>query len=107
VVGQSLAGYEGIVQGVARKVSATAEEKLESEFKKQLGPMGVGVFEEMKKKGMSKKSLEDYANSLVSDGIMKKEAGEEFKARLFRILEGRTEVEEIDEAQISRFFKKK
>ena len=85
-IGQSLSGYEGIMTGVTRKVSATIEEKLESEFKRSIGPMATSVFLELKSKGLTKENIFGYIDELSNQGIMKKEDGNIFKQSVNEIL---------------------
>jgi ribosomal protein S20 len=74
--------------GSTRKVEKSIEEKLREEFSRTFGPMGSQVFDEQAGKGLDEKSLMDFADSCVSDKIIKKEEGERFKERLRIILKG-------------------
>ncbi|MDD5171742.1 MAG: ATPase domain-containing protein [Candidatus ainarchaeum sp.] len=89
-IGASLAGYEGIMTGVTRKVSESVEEKLEVEFKRFLGPMGDQVFGELSQKGLSEETLTRYVDSLVRDGILKADDAKSFKEKLLQILKSGT-----------------
>ena len=86
VIGQSLAGYEGIITGVTRKVSETIDERLESEFKKFIGPMAGSVFSDLKSKGLTKENIFSYIDDLTSQEIMKKESASEFKKIVSQII---------------------
>ncbi|MFH0885435.1 MAG: ATPase domain-containing protein [Candidatus Micrarchaeota archaeon] len=86
--GASLAGYEGIMTGVTRKVSETVEEKLETEFRRFIGPMGGQVFRELFKSGISEETLTAYIESLARDGVMKADDAKSFKEKTLKILSG-------------------
>ncbi|KUO41479.1 MAG: hypothetical protein AVW06_01230 [Hadesarchaea archaeon DG-33-1] len=86
VVGPSLAGYEGIMTGVTRKVSETFEEKLESEFKTFIGPMATSVFLELKSRGLTKENIFSYIDELTNQGIIKKEDASTFKQNVDTII---------------------
>ncbi len=88
VIGTSLAGYEGIITGVTRKVSSTTEEALQAEFNKTLGPIGATVFSELKDKGLSQENIFKYADSLVAQKILKPGDAESFKKAVSAILTG-------------------
>ncbi len=79
VLGESLSGYEGVMSGLTRKVSETVEEKIESEFKRFIGPMANSVFLEMKRTGLTKENILQYIDELTSQKILRKE-----NARIFR-----------------------
>ncbi|MEW6722949.1 MAG: ATPase domain-containing protein [Candidatus Micrarchaeota archaeon] len=87
-LGQSLSGYEGVMTGVTRKVSRTIAEQLEAEFTRFIGPMGAQSFRALSEKGLSLEAADDYIDSLVRDGMLKREDGAEFKARCAAILAG-------------------
>jgi circadian clock protein KaiC len=85
-IGQTLAGYEGIMTGVTRKVSESTEDRIAEEFMRFIGPMGPKAFEELSGRGLSEQSVSEYIDSLVSDGIMRQAEGDEFKARVMKHL---------------------
>ena len=89
VIGTSLSGYEGVMTGVTRKISETIEEKLESEFKNFIGPIGVEAFEKISSEGLSEDSVYKYIDSLASDKIMHPSDVEEFKKRATLIFRGK------------------
>jgi circadian clock protein KaiC len=96
IIGQPLAGYEGIMTGVTRKVSETTEERLETEFQRFIGPMGEQVFSELKEKGLSKEGIHSYIDELAKDGIIKKQDAEMFKRNVVAILGASVSGEEIE-----------
>ncbi|MEW6748097.1 MAG: ATPase domain-containing protein [Candidatus Micrarchaeota archaeon] len=89
LIGEPLSGFEGVLTGIGRKVSKSAGEKLEEEFRRFIGPMGPAELAELSRKGLSEKSLNDYIYSLVKEGLMKKENAKEFQAGVLAILRGR------------------
>ncbi|MBU0757099.1 MAG: circadian clock protein KaiC [Nanoarchaeota archaeon] len=88
VIGQSLAGYEGIMTGVTRKVSETIDERLESEFKKFIGPMAPSILSDMKARGLTKENIFSYIDELNSQGIMSEDNSKLFKQDVMSILGG-------------------
>jgi circadian clock protein KaiC len=86
VIGESLLGYEGVMTGVTRKVSETIEEKIESEFKRFIGPMANSVFLDLKNKGLTKENIFNYIGELNSQGILKKEDASIFESKIAAIL---------------------
>lgn len=86
VVGKSLSGYEGIMTGVVRRVSATVEEKLELEFKNFIGPMATSVFMELKNKGLSRENIINYIDKLSKQKILKAEDAIIFKQNVEAII---------------------
>lgn len=88
VIGPSLAGYEAVITGVGRKVSQTVEERLEAEFKRFLGPMGVQAFRELSETGVSEERIHGYIDSLVKEHILKPEDAKPFKNSVSTILLG-------------------
>jgi circadian clock protein KaiC len=87
VISQSLVGYEGIMTGSSRKVSETTEEKIETVFKKFIGPMATSVFSDLKSKGLTKESVLSYIDDLTAHDILKKEDAEEFKKDIIIIMD--------------------
>ncbi|MEW6036390.1 MAG: ATPase domain-containing protein [Candidatus Micrarchaeota archaeon] len=83
-IGQTLAGYEGIMTGVTRKVSASTEDRIADEFMRFIGPMGQKAFDELSGRGLSEQSVSEYIDSLVSDGIMRQTEAEDFRASVMR-----------------------
>ncbi len=88
VIGQAMSGYEGVMTGNTRKVGKTAEEMLETEFKKFIGPMANEVFLELKEKGMAKDDVIAYINELESGKVMSKEKSNAFKTNIEKIFGG-------------------
>lgn len=88
VLGQTLAGYEGVITGVSRKVSETVEEMLEAEFKRYLGPMGLPVFQELYSEGLSKDRVLSYIRGLEGEKILRREDAEKFALTAAAIMEG-------------------
>ncbi len=88
VIGEPLAGYEGVTLGTTRKVAESAEERLETEFKSFLGPMGAPAFAEITARGLTKTRITTYIDDLMRQGVLKKEDAERFKARAGEILQG-------------------
>jgi circadian clock protein KaiC len=86
-IGQPLSGYEGVTTGVSRKVSSTAEERLESEFRRFLGPMAPSVLARLGQRGLTPAGVAEYVDSLKSEGILKDEEASEFKKAVMRALE--------------------
>ncbi len=81
-IGQSLKGFEGIMTGVTRKVSDTIEEKVRDEIRAYIGPMGDTVFEQLKARGLSKKTISDYIEGLSKSGILKREDAMKMKEEI-------------------------
>ncbi len=80
VVGETFRGYEGVLSGSARKISATVLERVRQEFIDNLGPMGELEFKKMKEEGNVKcEDIVEYVSSLVSEGIIDSEKGDVFK----------------------------
>lgn len=94
VIGQPLAGYEGVMTGVTRKVSASIEEKVESKFREFIGPMTDTIFQDLKDKGLERDAVLDYVASLERDGILTKEDSKKFREALESILGGKKSVSE-------------
>ena len=88
VIGESLAGYEGIMTGVTRKVSENIGEKLQNEFRRFMGPMGIQTFEEVSAKGISEEAISQYIDTLIADKILNTKDGDEFKKSVRMILKG-------------------
>ncbi len=86
VIGGSLAGYEGILTGVTRKVSTSTEEKLESEFKAYLGPVGIAAFQDLRATGLKEEVIIAYIDGLKKRGILDENDAEAFKADVKGIL---------------------
>jgi len=101
-IGSSLTGYEGIITGVTRKVSKTIEEMLDLEFKRFIGPMGAEEFRIFSKGGVSKTKLLNYIDNLVTEGILRSDAANNFKKRIAIILDA--EKGGIKSEKISQFF---
>ncbi len=87
VIGESLSAFEGIMTGSTKKVGRSVSEKLTEEFVKTLGPMGLQVFNELSQKGVSEKSINDFIDTLVTDGIMKSDKAGEFRQKCLMIIE--------------------
>ncbi|VVB98976.1 Circadian clock protein kinase KaiC [uncultured archaeon] len=85
-IGGSMAGYEGIMTGVTRKVAASAEEKLESEFKTYLGPVGTSAFAELKAAGLKAETMLAYIDNLQKKGIIDQRDAEAFRANVREII---------------------
>ena len=84
--------------GTTRKVSETIEERLQSEFKKFIGPMGMSVFLEMKSKELTKSNIFNYIDELLKDGVLKKENAIAFKQSVASIM-GTSVSDEYDESR--------
>jgi KaiC/GvpD/RAD55 family RecA-like ATPase len=88
IIGPSLSGYEAVITGVGRRVSQTVEEKLESEFKRFLGPIGAQAFKELSETGVSEEGIDAYVDSLVRGHILRPEDAGPFKGSVAAILKG-------------------
>jgi hypothetical protein len=86
VIGESLLGYEGVMTGTTRKVSETIDEKLESEFKRFIGPMATSVFLDLKNRGLNKENVFNYIDDLADQGVLKKEDADKFKQAVSAIM---------------------
>jgi circadian clock protein KaiC len=101
VIGQPLSGYEGILTGVTRKVSKTIEERLESEFKRFIGPMADSVFLELKDRGLTKENIFSYIDELMEEKILKRENADIFRKNVSEIMGG--SVSGAYESEVSGF----
>lgn len=99
MIGQSLSGYEGIVAGVARKVSETTEEKLQAEFRRFVGPIASSVFAEIKERGLTKENIYKYIDDLAEQNILKKKDADVFKNNASTILSGSISEEHVGETK--------
>lgn len=99
VIGQPLVGYEGITTGVTRKVSETMDERLETEFRKYMGPLGTQAYKEISAAGISEANIDKYIDSLVRGNVMTAEDAKEFRASISAILSGAPEAMEPPRAK--------
>ncbi len=89
VVGETFNGYEGVLSGTAKKVSATILEQVRREFIRNLGPMGDVEFNRINESGAVKQEdIIEYVDGLVTDGIIDPEKGDVFKGRITIIFGG-------------------
>lgn len=63
-------GYEGLLTGQSRKISASIEEQVRQLLIETLGPMGNNVFNEQKEDGLSSQDLEKTINKLAKERII-------------------------------------
>ncbi|QQG40075.1 MAG: circadian clock protein KaiC [Candidatus Aenigmatarchaeota archaeon] len=96
VIGPALSGYEGVLSGSTRKVSATVEEELQTAFSKAIGPMGTQSYAEVAKKGLTLENIESYIDGLSKKGVMTSASAAQFKDSVRRILKGEHAVGEGD-----------
>lgn len=78
-------GYEGVISGITRKVTASIEEQLHSLFLEILGPMGEKIFNEHKAKGLTMDSIAKLVKELGDQGIVSERRKEEFVQRSQKI----------------------
>jgi len=89
VVGESFRGYEGVLSGSARKISATVLEQVRQEFRDNIGPMGEIEFNRMRDEGsINPEGIAKYVSFLVAEGIIDSEKGEIFKRKMESIFGG-------------------
>ena len=65
--------------GVTRKVSKSVDEKLESEFRRFIGPMAESALYEIKQKGLDRQNILDYIEQLANEKILNKDDAGRFK----------------------------
>jgi circadian clock protein KaiC len=79
-------GYEGVLFGSMRKVSATVSDQLRALFLETLGPMGEKIFAGELSQGLSKDRIQNMIKQLGHQGIVSKRKQEEFVQKLEDIL---------------------
>ncbi len=77
----SFSGYEGVMGGLARKVSISTEEQLHVLFLEMLGPMGERIFVEEKAKGLTQDRVAFMIKQLGNQRIISENRKEEFLDR--------------------------
>lgn len=88
IVGEAYTNLEGIMTGVARRISESIEERLEAEFIKFIGPMATSAFLELKNKGLTKTNIFIYIDELTSQKILEKKDVKLFKQNVNDIIQG-------------------
>jgi len=99
-IGEAYTNLEGVITGVTRKVHESInlekiDEKIESEFKKFIGPKASKAFSSLKNKGLTKENILNYTDNLIKQGIVKKNNAINFKNRISTILDERNKAKEI------------
>ena len=80
-------GYEGVLQGSTRKVSASLEEQVHGLFLEILGPMGEKIFVEYKMRGLTYKNIAELIKQLGDQGIISERRKDEFVLKAKNIFE--------------------
>lgn len=78
-------GYEGVISGMTRKVTASIEEQLHGLFLEILGPMGEKIFNEYKAKGLTMDNIAKLVKELGDQSIVSERRKEEFIQRSQKI----------------------
>lgn len=81
-------GYEDVLSGGARKVSASTEDRLRALFIEVLGPFGAKIFEHEKAGGLDLERIEALLSELGDQGIISMRRKEEFRERAQGIVQG-------------------
>lgn len=89
VVSGEFKGYEGVLQGSTRKVSASLEEQVHGLFLEVLGPMGEQIFSERKAQGLTYKNISELIKQLGDQGIISERRKDEFGLRVKNIFESK------------------